>query len=125
MTDKEIQLFILRYLEAGNTKADKQILTDIPEKERRQAFIDALTAIENRGFLCPKYRTSDTPELSQAYVSADGRAFLRENTPEPLIEAVGRTTSKWLDRLITALVAALVTTLVNILVTLYLLGKIF
>ena len=80
MTDKEVQLFILRHLEAGNTKADEHILTDVPEKQRRHKFIGALIAIENQGFLCPNYRTSDKPELWNAYVSTNGRAFIERNT---------------------------------------------
>ena len=80
MTDKEVQLFILRYLEAGNTEADEHILTDVPVELKRDRFIDALSAIENRGFLCPNYYSDDSPALKKSYVSDMGRAFIKRNS---------------------------------------------
>ena len=123
MTDKEVQLFILRHLEAGNTKADEHILTDVPGEQRQDKFIVALIAIENRGFLCPKYRTNDKPELWNAYVSADGRAFLRENMPDPLVEIIRRQSLRLLDVIIIAVITSAAGIVINILITLSLTGK--
>jgi len=119
MTNKEVQLAILRHLEAGNTQADEHILTGVPVEQRNAQFRCALPALENRGFLCPKYAATDKPELSNAYVSADGRAFIRENTPDPLIEILKRKSLRWLD----VIFVVIITGLINLLITLYLTGN--
>jgi hypothetical protein len=123
MTDKEVQLFILRHLEAGNTKADLNLLTDVPEQQRRETFCRALSGLKNQGFLCPTPADHDGGELWNAYVSSGGKAFLRENTSEPLVQTIGRTTGRWFDVLVVAIITGLVTAIINTLVTLYLLGK--
>ena len=124
MTDKEVQLFILRHLEAGNTKADEHILVDIPVEQRRHKFVKALIAVENQGFLCSGYNTSDKPALWNAYVSPVGKAFIRENTPEPLPQQIIRHSGRWLDIILVAAVSSAIGTIVGILLTLYLTGKI-
>ena len=124
MKNKDVQLFILRHLEAGHTKANEHILIDIPTEQRRNAFIDALSAIENQGFLCSNYNTSNEPELWNAYVSDTGRTFIRENTPEPLIHTVQRASLRWVEVAFVALITVLVTSLVSVLLTLYITGKI-
>ena len=123
MIDKEVQLLILRHLETGKTSADLNILTDIPEKQRKHAFIDALVAIENRGFLCPNYSASDKPKLSNAYVSSDGRAFIRENTPEPPVQIIVRHSLRWIEMILIAFITSAIGVLVNIFIALYLTGK--
>ena len=122
MIDKEVQLFILRHLETGNTKADEHILTDLPEKQRNAVFRKALAAIQNRGFLCPNSGAVED-KLWNAYVSADGRAFLRENTPDPLIEIIRRQSLRLLDVIVIAVITSAAGVAVNILVTLYITGK--
>ena len=114
MTNKDVQLFILRHLEAGNTVADEHILADIPAKQRRDQFIDALITIEDRGFLCPNYSTNDKPELRRAYVSDTGRAFIRENTPEPVVQTIRRSAGQWLEIVAIITITAIVTTLINL-----------
>jgi len=123
MTDKEVQLFILRHLEAGNTKADEHILTDVPVEQRKHKFIDALTALKNRSFLCPGHIDSDRPNLEKAYTSTDGRAFLRENTPDPLIEIIRRQSLRLLDVFAIAVITTIAGGVVNLLITLYLTGR--
>ena len=119
MTNKEVQLLILRHLESGHTKADMNLLTIIPAEQRHNVFVDALIAIEKQGFLCPNYNTSDEPELWNAFVSNTGKAFIRENTPEPLVQTIQRTAGRWIEVFVTALI----TGIVGILLTLYITGK--
>jgi len=119
MTDKETQLFILRHLEAGNTKVDEHILVDIPADQRRYAFIEALIAIENQGFLCSGYVATDKPELWNSYVSPIGRAFIRENTPEPLVQKVGRQTFRLLDIILITFLTSIIGAVVALMVAWY------
>jgi hypothetical protein len=117
MTNKDVQLLILRHLEAGNTTADLNLLTEGTKKQRENAFVDGLMAIECRGFLCPRYTTSDEPSLQNAYVSADGRAFLKENTQEPPVQIIVRHSLRWIEMAMVAIITALATTLVHLWIT--------
>jgi hypothetical protein len=124
MTSKEVQLFILRHLEAGNTTAEPHILNDITdESQRKHAFIAALKAIKNRSFLCPGHNDSNKPSLWDAYVSTDGRAFIRENTPEPPAQIIVRHSMRWIEMILIAVITSATGVLANVLITLYLTGK--
>jgi hypothetical protein len=122
MTDKEIQLIILRHLEAGNTSADVDILTDVSVEQRKHKFIDALIALKNQGFLCPNHADSDEPKLWNAYVSADGRAFMRENTPEPLPQIIGRQSLRLLDIVVITILTTVIGTIVALCLAWYFKG---
>ena len=123
MTDKETQLFILRHLDAGNTKFHMDNLTDVPEKLRQNKFANAMIAIINQGFLCPGHASTEK-KLWNAYVSPLGKAFVRENTPEPLPQQIIRHSGRWLETILVAAVSGAIGTIVGILLTLYLTGKI-
>lgn len=128
MTNQQMQLKIMRYLDSG--KSQKSGKSQMPldcfacpcsldENKRKQNFIDSVTHIKENGFIQPQAEfVSDYNVLQHAYLTDSGRSYLKDN---PTLFGLVRNAFTWvLSHAIVAAITASITAVVTFFMTLFL-----